>query len=317
MTLQLTDCPPDRYGLFRRSELRRLGVSDDQLAAAVASEQLTRLSRGVFMPTQPPAVAASAAGRQAKYRLECIAAVTSTRAGDAPLSHESAAALHGLPLLHPDLSVVHVVRGGRGGGSVRASRHRHAGAVPESEIVEVDGIRVTDLRRTALDLAQTGTFAQALTVVDGVLARGVSKESLHAAAADRTTTGIRVAQRAVAHGSGLSATVGESWSRAQMIDAALPLPQLQREYWLSGEQYFPDYDWDGLLIGEFDGLVKYRGVLREGEKPHDTVIREKLREDRFREAGIAVVRWVWADLQRNLMVPRVRAALIRVGLFAA
>ncbi|MCK0440858.1 hypothetical protein MUG78_15720 [Gordonia alkaliphila] len=143
--------------------------------------------------------------------------------------------------------------------------------MPDSEIVEVDGIRVTDLRRTALDLAQTGTFAQALTVVDGVLARGVSKESLHAAAAERTTTGIRIAQRAVAHGSGLSATVGESWSRAQMIDADLPLPQLQREYWLSGEQYFPDYDWDGLLIGEFDGLIKYRGVLREGEKPHDAV----------------------------------------------
>ncbi|GAC56725.1 hypothetical protein GOHSU_12_01150 [Gordonia hirsuta DSM 44140 = NBRC 16056] len=313
MSICLADLPLDRHGLIRRTKALRAGFSDDQLAAEVKTGRLVRLGRGVLMPAQAPEVARSEAGKDARYRLACIAAATTERAGDAPLSHESAAALHRIPLLGPDRTLVHVIRGGRGGSSLRGGRYRHAGTVPAEDIVEIDGIRVTSLRRTAIDVALTGSFAQALTVVDAVLRRGVSREDLVAVLEGRRPEGIRTARRAIAHGSGLAESVGESWSRAQMIDADLPLPALQRAYVLEGHEYRPDFDWDGVLVGEFDGLVKYQGLLRPGEPPHEAVIREKEREDRLRRAGLEVVRWTWRMLVAGTMIPLLRAWLRNVG----
>lgn len=313
MTIPLPEWPLDEHGLLRRTAALAAAISDDQLAAAVKRKELARLTRGVFVPVRPSSDVATAAGRWRRYRLTCIASATSARAGKAPLSHQSAA-MHGLPLLKPDLALVHVIRGGRGGGSIRGGRHRHAGVVPDDEIVAVDGVGVTSLCRTALDVAEAGTFAQALVVVDAALSRGVTRSSLLAGLAGRTTAGVRVARRAVEHGNGLSQSVGESWSRAQMIEAGLPLPVLQRGYTLAGFEQRPDFDWDGVLIGEFDGLIKYHGLLRPDEHPHDAVVREKLREDRFRQAGIHVVRWTWADLEQNKLIPLLRSSLARLGL---
>jgi hypothetical protein len=42
--------------------------------------------------------------------------------------------------------------------------------------------------------------------------------------------------------------------------------------------------------------VKYGRLLRPGETPGDAVFAEKLREDAFRDEGLRVVRWTWADL---------------------
>lgn len=317
MTIALADLPLDRYGLIRRPDALRVGFSDDLLVAAVKAKTLVRLTRGVYMPAQSATTASTPEGKDARYRLACIAGATSTRAGDAPLSHQSAAAIHRLPLLAPDRSAVHVIRGGPGGSSRRAGRHRHAGAVPPEDIVEVDGIRVTSLRRTALDVAQTGNFAQALTIVDAVMRRGVTGEQLSGALTGRRPEGVRVARRAIEHGNGLSESVGESWSRAQMIDAGLPLPTLQRRYLLEGHEQRPDFDWDGRLVGEFDGEVKYRGLLRPGESPSDAVIREKEREERFRRARINVIRWTWGMLVRGELVPLLISWLRHAGIVVA
>ena len=56
---------------------------------------------------------------------------------------------------------------------------------------------------------------------------------------------------------------------------------------------------------EFDGLVKYEG--REGRL---ALADEKVREDRLRAAGYAVVRLVWADLYRpDVVRARIEQAL--------
>ena len=87
-------------------------------------------------------------------------------------------------------------------------------------------------------------------------------------------------------------------------------------FWKEGipkaELQYPVYDAAGQLIGnadfawpeygvlgEFDGRVKYEQFLKEGERASDAVVREKLREDRMREAtGWNFIRFVWADLNR-------------------
>ncbi len=101
-----------------------------------------------------------------------------------------------------------------------------------------------------------------------------------------------------------------------MIEAGLPAPILQREYLLEGHRQFPDFDWDGVLIGEFDGLVKYQGVLRPGEALQPALIREKEREDRFRRAEIAVLRWTWSMLVQGKLIPILRTWLRRLGIVA-
>ncbi|KAA0918984.1 hypothetical protein [Dietzia sp. ANT_WB102] len=50
------------------------------------------------------------------------------------------------------------------------------------------------------------------------------------------------------------------------------------------------------MAGEFDGRIKYSGRAVDGADPGEVVWREKLREDRLRDLGVVVIRWVWNDL---------------------
>ncbi|MFT3661623.1 MAG: hypothetical protein QM809_09530 [Gordonia sp. (in: high G+C Gram-positive bacteria)] len=316
MTIQITDVPLDRHGLLHRTAARKVGVSDDRLTSAVKHGELIRLASGVFMPPLDPAFAATEKGKDELYRQTCLAGARRTRVGTAPLSHQSAAAVHRLPMLRPDRDLIHVIRGGPGGSARRGGRFRHSGTVPDDDIVVVDGIHVTSLRRTAVDVAAAGDFAQALTVIDAAIRRGVTRDGLTAALAGRRPEGHRIVRRAIAHGDGRSESPGESWSRAQMLDADLPLPVLQRKHVLEGHVQYPDFDWSGRVVGEFDGLVKYQGTLNPDEDPRDALVREKEREDRFRRAGIHVVRWTWSMLGRGRMIPMLIDWLRRAGVMA-
>ncbi len=60
------------------------------------------------------------------------------------------------------------------------------------------------------------------------------------------------------------------------------------------------------MIVEFDGAVKY------GDCGPDTLIAEKVREDRLRDLGYQVVRVCWADLARPTeLLRRIRRAIDR------
>ncbi|WP_324290217.1 hypothetical protein [Gordonia sp. SL306] len=78
-----------------------------------------------------------------------------------------------------------------------------------------------------------------------------------------------------------------------------------------------DYDWSALLVGEFDGDVKYRKHLRPGETPFDAMKREKEREDALGRLGIMVVRWTWKDLEKGRVVGLIREWPARLQLIAA
>lgn len=60
---------------------------------------------------------------------------------------------------------------------------------------------------------------------------------------------------------------------------------------------YADMGWLPLrVLGEFDGRAKYG--MTDGT-PAQALWDEKRREDRLRAAGLAVVRWTWADLLRS------------------
>ncbi|MCR5978714.1 hypothetical protein GDN83_13415 [Gordonia jinghuaiqii] len=306
----MTTFPTDRYGLIRREATLRLGISDDVVAAAVRRGDLVRLAPGVCVGTIDDELDA---GGEYLYRLRSIAVATSARDRDtAALSHDSAAAVHGLSLLHPAREIVHLTKTEKRGGFRRGHRAVHAGPLSPDDIVEVDEVRVTSLERTAVDVAMDGDFARALVVFDRALALEADPTVMRTIIDSRGRwRGVGTARRALSLADAASESVGESWSRAQMIAAGLPVPRLQHTFQTSAGPARADFDWDALVVGEFDGLQKYGRLLRPGETTRDALIREKRREDALRARGIMVIRCTWATLECDELVDLLRPWLDR------
>lgn len=223
--------------------------------------------------------------------------------------------MHRLALLYPDRSRVHVTSGRDSGGSIRPLRVVHPGLLTDDDVVEVDGLLLTSVARTVADVALASLrFPQALTAFDSGLKASTDRGDLER----RLRTGRRgssIARRALGFADDRSASPGESWSRAQIIEAALPMPELQVEYRLgSGRTAFCDFGIGDAFVGEFDGLIKYRREMRAGEDPEQVVIREKIREDELRDLGVDVGRWIWDDLRNGHMVPKLKARYDRLGI---
>lgn len=165
----------------------------------------------------------------------------------------------------------------------------------------VDGVPVTSVARTVVDIARAVSFERAVVIADASLAlKLVDREGL-AAALVRSTgwPGSPAARRAVAFADGRVESVGESRSRVAPARCGLPEPLLQWDvigragHWLARV----DFGWPAFrTIGEFDGRVKYGRLLRPGQTAGDVVFEEKRREDELRDEGLGVVRWTWADL---------------------
>lgn len=210
-------------------------------------------------------------------------------------SHESAAALWGMPRIEawPDVAHVTTIVPIRSSARVR----RHHGEI--DSYLTGQGLRLTTPARTVVDLARTGSFVTALAAADFALRHGLTTpDNLVAEAGDLPWRGRgRVAAQLVAElADGRAMSAGESLSRAQMFVLNLPRPDLQvectDELGLIG---YADFGWEG-VVGEFDGLVKYR--VPGGADPREAgrvVWQEKQREDRIRATGRRVARLVWAD----------------------
>ena len=306
------DFTEDNDGLIWRSTATAQGHSDQEIKRAVHSGQLLRIWPGVYV---------SAAHRftpDGLARLRVVAAVRSC-AEAMPVSHQSAALLHRLPMLQPSYDRVHLTNGRDGGGRIEPRRHVHSGLLLPGDLTEIDGLAVTTIERTAVDTAQAGTFAQGLAAFDGALRLDADRERLTTLIDGRRgKRGVGGARRALTCANPLSESVGESWSRAQMLACPdIPEPRLQHRFYSADGRFVArtDFDWDGRLVGEFDGLMKYgAGSMKPGQTATDVVIAEKIREDGLRRMGIEVVRWVWADLVNGTLPAILRQALVRAGL---
>lgn len=297
----MTTFPVDDNGLVHRDSVLRVGLADKHLAAAVREGRLTRLRAGTYLLTTP-------SSPEHRHHLRVVASTQP----DTVVSHHSAAVLHGFAMLRPAFERVHTTSGSSAGGRISRTRHMHAGPLDDVDVVGHDGLLVTSAARTAVDVACHGDFDQALVVFDSALRGGVEAVDLAAELDGRRRRGIGVARRALAVADGSSASVGESWSRAQMITAGLPIPVLQRERRLSGRRIITDFDWDDRLVGEFDGQIKYGRLLTPGQKIEDVIADERAREDLLRWSDRMVVRWVWAQLVRREVVGLIRPWLDRL-----
>lgn len=301
----MRDFSTDPNGHIRRRDVIASGAADDwTLAAATRDGELDRLYRGVYAPALE---LDGFEARDDRYRSRIRAAVSMGEVGKV-VSHHSAAALHRLPILGRTDDVHFSVNRTSGGRRRGRAFVLHATPWESDEITTVDGIAVTSVGRTAIDVARSGTFAEAVCVLDGARRRRVSLDEL-AGLTDRgrRRVGAPLARRALAVADGDSESIGESLSRVLMLQFTdVPLPDLQVEYVVgaNGRIARVDFDWGGVLVGEFDGRTKYG----RGGDSADDVWREKLREDALRDLGLVVIRWTWDDLMHP---ERFHALLIR------
>lgn len=148
-----------------RTDLRARGVTDHELAAACRpGGPLRRIRPGAYSPLLDLAVR--------ERHAERVRAAVASLSPEAVVSDVSAATLHGLPLWDVDLSRVHVTRNRLSGGRHGRFVHVHAAPLRPAETIVMDGVRVTSLARTVLDVARRLPHEHALVVADGALRTG-------------------------------------------------------------------------------------------------------------------------------------------------
>jgi hypothetical protein len=289
--------PEPRVHLLRRADAVADGYSDAELARRVRRGALLRLQRGTYV-TEPSSLPDEATAR---HCLSIAATVAELRV-PAVVSHVSAAALHGLPLWDVRLSRIHILRTPPASGASNARLHLHVARADEEDLTAVDGLAVTSVSRTVVDVARVEPFEAGVVVADAALhLRLTSPAALRQCLARMgAVPGVRAAARVLDFAYGLSESVGESRSRVVLHRLGLPRPDLQvRVLRGDGSQIARcDFAWESRrTVGEFDGRIKYGRLLRPGQEPGDAVFEEKRREDEIREHAWEVARWTWGDLR--------------------
>ncbi|HEY2642187.1 MAG TPA: hypothetical protein VGI56_00405 [Galbitalea sp.] len=259
-----------------------------------------------------------------QYRARVHAAVAFA-SGALVVSHVSAAAIWRLPMVGPYPRAIHALHQERNGGRSSSALTLHK--IGDSALLaEIEGVTVTSLARTVVDVARTTTFTQAVAVADAALRRtriphaglpltDVTKEGLREVLSHIPVAhGTARASRVIEFADGLADRPGESVSRVNVSLARLTPPILQQLLrGASGRSYYVDFWWPKFnLIGEFDGKGKYvDDEFLAGRTPQQALYEEKLREDDLRAADHRFSRWPW-EVANSM--PHLRAHLIAAGL---
>lgn len=274
--------------------------------------QLVRLRRGVYASPGPEPLDA-----EARHRL-LVAATLPLLAPDAVLSHRSAAVVLGLPVVG-ELRRVEVTRAAVTSGKRRGSVHVSAAPLPAEDVTVVEGLPVTTPARTVVDLARRLPFGPAVAAGDAALRQGLSRTELEGVLLSSAgRPGLAAARRVCRFLDGRSESAGESLSRVALHRLGLAPSTLQLEVHDDAGALVArcDFGWEEeRILGEFDGRVKYGRLLRPGQEPGDVVWAEKQREDALRDLAWQMVRWTWADLDRESVIgERLRRAARRAAL---
>lgn len=288
------------------------------LARGASSGSLQRIARGAYAD----AAAWAVADDRARYRSR-IAAAALTSTEPLILSHWSAAALHGLPVLGSWPTRVHAVTPPGAGGRSRAEVIIHGSHSYDEHVVEVDGLRMTSLARTLVDIAARAAFDTAVVMVDHALfvdLHGRARTSVTRGVLDQVYLatlpfrGHSRARNVLAFAECGAQTPIESVSRVTMWRIGCPRPELQHPFHdAAGLIGASDFRWRReRLAGEADGATKYLDAAhRSGRSVEQVLLDEKHREDRIRAQGDGVSRWPWAIARDESAL---REHLTRAGL---
>lgn len=273
-------------------------VGYDRLRPAIGSGALAHLRRGAHLR---PLEHGDEDEAQRVMLLARCHAVASTLTCRYAFGFRTAAALYGWPV--PSSAYVDVVQTGHAPQrrSRDVIRHRTL-ALPDEDIVEIDGLPIVVPARTAIDCALAFGPALGLAVVDAALRDLAAVSRFHREESVARQDPIREwlaqllvergsarhvkrARAVVAHSDGFSESGPESWMRWLALSRGMPVPQLQLPILTRRSLRYPDALWafDGArpVLAEYDGTGKYG---KDAEDAGEALIEEKDREQLLRQA---------------------------------
>ena len=324
--------------------IRGTDLTPAELRAALDSGRIVRVRRNLYLP-RPDGIEARAFVSEAhralldQLRSESINGVVCL---------ESAAVLHGATPLTPHRTV-HLVVGWNAGGMKlgeadqppfdapgRVDRRRrlaqravarHRYPVPQADIVEIRGMRVTSLERTMEDCARFLEPDRGLAVVDSLIAVAVGacasarpwdrREQIDGLAAAtrelvlerldgrRRERGLRRARAILAAATPWSQSPWESEARRQCLVGGIGAMAPQLPVDAMGVRFYADLGWlTARHILEVDDTMKYR-------MNSETILQQQGgREDAIRDVGFSISRVAPDELRApGVLAEHLREAL--------
>ncbi len=276
MDRRIIDLARGQHWVAGRSQLVDLGLSVDRISWLLHRGELRPLHRGVYLVAHaiPPPLA-----------LESAALLSIGRA--ALLSHETAAYLH--KLLPCPAQPVHVTVVGRSLARRTKLYVHHAAALNRRDTCHRDGLRLTTVHRTILDLAATMAIDDLELLVAGAVRKRRTNERALRDQLDRNrgrpgTPALRSLLDSPG-GAGFTRSKAERRLRRLLREAQLPQP---RSCAMVG-RYEVDLLWpDERLVVEFDSARFHTDRLAfETDRRRDTYLQSR---------GYAVLRITWRRL---------------------
>lgn len=233
-----------------------------------------------------------------RRRLEDLAAHLAMQV-EHVMSHDSAARAHGIPLLRPRHELAHVTRQGVRGGRTDAGVKHHLTQFPLPDAVVLDGLPVSSLARTAVDVAREHGRDAGVGAADHALRQGVSPLRLERELrVMRCWPHVTRARAAVALADAGAENLAESLARLLLVDLGFQKIDTQWPVLAGGRVRWVDLR-VGCHVVEVDGLLKY--LPPEDGGIADRPARDVLREERARQQavcaeGLGMSRVGWDDL---------------------
>jgi very-short-patch-repair endonuclease len=271
-------------GLLLRDRALR-DVDPDQLLVALRSCRLRRIQRGIYLPRTielTPLIAARAA-------------ILSSGIATAVACHETAARAHALAL-PGGRRCEHVTVGAEIRRKDRKDLMFHRRALSLGDTVSFDGIPVTTIPRTLLDLACLLDRVSAVWVLDDALRLGkCTHETLNQALSTwRGGRGSGAARTRLAESDGLAESMLETAARLALADSGLQRPVAQFEVRAP----------DGRLLARLDHAYPFQRVALEydGRSIHEApkaLYRDRDRQNALSALGWTVLRFTWWDVVKD------------------
>ena len=283
-----------RAGVISAAEARALGADSSAIRRLCSSGEWFRIRRGVYGD------ALFRSDDRSGHLQRCAAVLAGLRAGDAVVSHLSGARLLRLPLPPLVDARVAITRrppapdtGPRTASGIGVALH--ISDYDDRDVRHVSGVPVLAGARLVVDCCAVVPPDSALAIADKALFRQLTTraELEEELGRRRGQPGLPVARRVVERARPGADNWFESSSRWWLLEAGLPVPELQKcfvDEWgivqAQVDMWFPAHR----TVGEADGAGKY-------DEP-GSLFREKLREDWLRDSEQAeVVRWVPGEMR--------------------
>lgn len=283
-------------GLVTRAQAIRVGYTERELRTLTAVHgPWTVVRRGVYAERR---VVEDAESRDGLAALRDRAAHLSMRRPHL-MSHDSAARAWGLAMLRPRHELIHITREGVQGTRTECGVKHHLTRLGLLNTGVADGMRVTGLARTALDLAREHGLGCGTVAVDAARRVGITPNELDSEVQlMRHWPNVSRAREAIRLSDPGAESPGETLLRLAIIEANLGSVTTQFPLRLASRVAWADMC-VGRHVFEFDGRVKFRrfenGGVASGSV-EDALWDERVRQNQIVELGLGISRVTWDEL---------------------